>query len=234
MKQKIKIFSLTFAFCAVLAYISVSVLTSDTNIRESRILTASHIYTELYGEFSKPVHVSKSIAENALLIDLLKNEMKFERDELEKIICGYLSATSKTFDFYPVNVVSEKTRRYYTTDGIAKILEPENEPNDDWYQFFINSNKKLQIVTDRDNVYDYRWAFFINRRIEDEGKLLGMCGIGLFIDDFKEEMLKEEKKHGAKITFINKDGLVQMDTNESNIVRAYLSEALSDGAEGTS
>ena len=231
MKQKITILSLILAFFAVLAYISVSVLASDTNTQETRTLIADHIYSELYGELEKPVTVSKSIAENELLIDLLKNESFFEREEIEKIISTYLTSISNVFDFYPVNIASDKTRRYYTTNGIAKILNPEIEPNDDWYQFFINSNKKMNIVTDRDKVYDYRWALFINRRIEDKGNLLGMCGIGLFIDDYREVILKEEKKHGVKITFINKDGLVQMDTNEANINSTYISEALSDGAE---
>ena len=231
MRQKVTILSLALAFCAVLAYISISVLTFDTSIEENRTVMAHHLFDELYGKFEKPVTVSKSISENELLIDLLKNEMQYESSEIEKIVCGYLSSISKTFKFYPVNIVSEKTRRYYTTNGIAKILDHENEPNDDWYQFFVNSNKKMKIVIDRDKVYDYRWALFINRRIEDEGKLLGMSGIGLFIDDLREEMLKEEKKHGVKVTFINKDGLVQMDTNEANIENTYISEALTDGAE---
>ncbi|MBQ9207615.1 MAG: PDC sensor domain-containing protein [Treponema sp.] len=121
------------------------------------------------------------MAVDAFLHKALKNELNTSEKEIEAEISAYLSAIKEKFGYIATFVVSEKTRRYYTPGGIAKIVNPEKEPYDIWYQLFLNSGKNLDLDTDRDQVNDYRWTVFVNVRITDnDGSLMGVCGVGAF------------------------------------------------------
>ena len=74
-------------------------------------------------------------------------------------------------------------------------------------------------------------AIFINARILDsDGKTLGLCGIGLPMENWQKMLLSVEKEYKVKINLIDSQGLVQIDTDSNNIKNAYISVALSDMA----
>ena len=144
---------------------------------------------------------------------------------------AYLTGIKNHFGYITAFVVSEKSRRYYTPNGIDKIVNPEKDPYDCWYQFFIDSKQPYKLDTDRNEMYDYQWNVFVNARItDDDGTLLGVCGIGVVMEDLQNIIAFSEKKYGVKINMIDPNGLVQVDTNPQNIESAYISDAIKDNA----
>ena len=206
-------------------------LARDRAEQKDNLLIANHIHDQLKESLSRPIVVSRSMAADRLLISALKSEQKQSQEAMEALMADYLEGIKDSFDYIATFVISEKTHRYYTPSGISKVIDPKNDPYDIWYPLFLSSGKKVSLDTDRDQVNGYRWTVFLNSLITDEhDNLLGVCGVGLFMDDLQELFAHEEKKYGLKINFIGKDGLVQVDTDTGNIENAYISDALADNA----
>lgn len=194
-------------------------------------LVSTHLYDSFYSSIKTPITISQTISVDSFLINFLKNEEKLSKEAAEKAITAYLTKIRNEFGYLATFIVSHKTKRYYTPNGISKVMSPMSDPYDVWYKLFIDSGKTYDLDTDRDQTNDYRWTVFINFRITDEnGDLLGVCGVGVFMDDLQALVSSTEKEFGVKINLIDTDGLVQVDSNSANIENAYIHEAIADKA----
>ncbi len=204
--------------------------TAKPDIEKNKLL-ANHLYDSLSIGITKPVIISKFMASDTLLQYALKNEESMSEVEMASIIAEYLASIKEKFGYEVAFVISEKTHRYYTINGISKIVNPQKDPYDSWYQLFLESGKNFRLEPDRGEVYDYRWAVFVNVRLEDSDEnLLGVCGVGVFMDEMQSLLSKCEAGFGVKINLVDKEGLVQVDTDSTNINNAYISEVLIDKA----
>lgn len=198
---------------------------------EKNNLIAHHLYDSLYSTIKKPITISQAISVDSFLINFLNNEEKMSKDAAEKAITSYLTKIRDEFGYLATFIVSHKTKRYYTPNGISKVMSPMSDPYDVWYKLFVDSGKTYDLDTDRDQTNDYRWVVFINFRIMGENnELLGVCGVGVFMDDLQTLVSSTEKEFGVKINLIDTDGLVQVDSNSANIENAYIHEAIADKA----
>ncbi|WP_294428834.1 sensor domain-containing diguanylate cyclase [uncultured Treponema sp.] len=203
---------------------------SKTEIARNK-LVAEHIHDELNLVVEKPIIITQTICVDELLKNALKNEKSVSEKDMEALISSYLNSIKEQFGYTAVFVISEKTRRYYTPQGIAKIVNPEVDPYDDWYRFFIDSKEPYKLDTDRNEMYNYRWTVYVNARVTDvDGTLLGVCGVGVLMDELQEIVTAAEKRYGFKVNLINTEGLVQVDSNSNNIESVYISDALKDDA----
>ena len=194
-------------------------------------LIAAHLYDSLSTSIKKPITISQTISVDSFLIDLLNKEEKLSEKAAEKAITDYLTKIRNEFGYMAAFIVSHKTKRYYTPNGISKVMNPMSDPYDVWYKIFVDSGKTYDLDTDRDQTNDYRWVVFINFRITGEnGELLGVCGVGVFMDELQTLVSATEKEFGVKINLIDPDGLVQVDSNSANIENAYIHEAIADKA----
>lgn len=231
MKQKIIIIVLISASLVLLAFITPSFLHNKKHEISNNQLVASHIYGLIAGTIERPIGISKGFSSDEFLIRALEQEEKTDQKVMEEMMTSCLSAIKNQFGYTATYVISEKTHRYYTPNGIAKIVNPQVDPYDNWYPMFLNSGLDLEVETDRDQLFDYRWSIFINARILDSNnKTLGVCGIGLFMDDWQKMLLQLEKEYKVKINLIDSQGLVQVDTDYNNIKNAYISDAINDRA----
>lgn len=199
--------------------------------QEKNLLIADYLYDELGKSLEIPLTIVRTMTTNDFLKEALREEESGGPARPGVSVPDYLSSLQKQFGCGTVFVVSEKTRCYYTPDGIAKTVNPEQEPYDIWYQRFLDSGKAFALDTDRDQMNDYRWAVFVNARITaSDGSLMGVCGLGLPMDEIQDILGKAEKQWGVKATLIDGGGLVQADVDSSNIENAYISDAIADGA----
>ena len=202
------------------------VRTARPDIEKNKLL-ANHLYDSLSIGITKPVIISNFMSSDTLLQSALKKEDSLSEEEMSSIISDYLVSIKEKFGYSVAFVISEKTHRYYTVKGISKIVNPQKDPYDSWYQLFVDSGKNYRLEPDRGEVYDYRWAVFVNARLEDsDDKLLGVCGVGVFMDEMQSLLSSSEAEFGLKINLVDKEGLVQVDTDTTNINNAYISEAL--------
>ena len=231
MKQKIPELILISASLLLLAVITPSYLHNRSHEISNNQLVASHIHGLIEGNIERPIGITTGLSSDDFLIRALEREENTNEKEMESMLSSFLSAVKKQFGYDSVFVVSEKSKRFYTSNGIAKIVNPQIDPYDNWYPMFLATDAKFLIETDRDQLFDYRWSIFVNSRIIDSaGNTIGVCGIGLSLDEWQKMLLSVEKQYKVKINLIDSQGLVQIDTDYNNIKNAYISEALSDGA----
>ena len=231
MKNKVIVAFFVMAAIFSLITISPTIFTLGKIDASKQKLIANHIFDEVNQNIGTPIIVATGMKSDNFLKNVLLNESNLEKEEIEKDLAGYLKSVSESFGYVASFVVSDKTRRYYTPNGITKLVNPATEPYDIWYQLFVDSEEEVSLDTDRDQNNDYRWTIFVNAKIrDDDGNLLGICGVGLFMDDLQKIVEKAENDFNVKVNLVDDEGLVQVDTDQSNIENAYISEAILDKA----
>ena len=231
MKQKFPILILITASLILLAFITPSFLHNKKHEISNNQLVASHIYGLIAANTQRPIGISTGLSSDEFLIHALERESQTPEKQMEQMFASFLSAVKNQFGYSAFFVISEKTKRYYSPNGIAKIVNPQLDPYDNWYPLFLSSGNNLQVETDRDQLFEYRWTIFIITRILDSnGQTLGVCGIGLPMEDWQKMLLAVEKEYKVKVNLIDTQGLVQVDTDFNNLKNAYISEALTDNA----
>ena len=206
---------------------------SENKAHEAReqYLTANHIYDSIQQEVGTLITISKTMSVNSLLHEKLRNETSIPEAEIEKAFSNYLKIIKERFNYKAAYIISEQTHRYYTSKGIEKIVNPQLDPYDIWYQLFLESGKEYDLDTDRDQANDYLWTVFINFRITDEnGKMLGVTGVGVTMSALQKMVEQFEEDYKYRINLVDLDGLVQVDTDSNNIENAYISDVIHDKA----
>lgn len=216
----ISIISLVIFMCVCIAETAQKKLDSGKN--EYALIT-SNVYEAVQSELQRPISISLSMANDTFLTEMMENEESYSETEMVDKMAAYLTKQKKVFDAQTAFVVSENTQRYYSYDGINKVIDTKNDAHDVWYSIFKNSRKTYDLDVDTDEVNKESWTVFVNARIEDENQhFLGVCGIGVSMEKLQQIIKDYEEKNDVKINFINSEGVVQIDTNSVNIENAYL------------
>ncbi len=199
-------------------------LMADRNMEELSKSLASRIYDSISGELMEPITVSRSMARDTFLIDAMKNEASAGTKATSLRLAEYLSGQKDAFGYEAAFVVSDATMCYYSYGGINKQMDLSRSHRDQWYAQFVATRKAYELDVDRDELSQDQWTVFVDARIEDEGgRLLGVCGVGARITGKQDLFVSLEREYGVKISMIDDDGLILMDTDEDKIETEYLS-----------
>jgi diguanylate cyclase (GGDEF)-like protein len=118
--------------------------------------------------------------------------------------------------------VSDKSKEYYSDIGLYRVIDPDNEPDDEWYKEFVDSGKEYNLTIGQDNDNSDVWTVFIDVRINDEnGKFLGVSGMALEIQNLQELIRGYEEEYEVEIRFLDDEGQPQI---ESGNIEDYASE----------
>ena len=214
--------SISFIIAIFVSIYSLTMLARE-NTKEIDAMLTYRIYDSISSNLNEPIVVTKTMACDEFLEDFLKNEDSMTEDQAISVMQNYLESIKGKLDYDTAFLVSESSRRYYTYEGLNKIVDPENDEHDIWYSLFINKDLAYDLDVDSDEMNKGVWTVFVNARIEDEnGKLLGVCGVGVQMTDLQEMFLEAEKEYDVKINFVDENGLVQVDTEDINIETARL------------
>ncbi|MCR5746275.1 MAG: response regulator [Lachnospiraceae bacterium] len=224
---------ISFLLATIVSIYSLSRLAQE-NTKEIDTMLTYRIYDTIADNMSEPIVVARAMSNSYYLKEMLKNEKNMSEDEAIEQMKEYLNQLKTGLNYETAFVVSEESRRYYTYNGLNKIVDPENDEHDVWYSIFLSSQKVYDLDVDSDEVNKNQWTVFVNSRIEDEnGKLLGVCGVGVQMTNLQELFKEAEKEYNVKINMVDSKGLVQVDTDEINIEQAYLdTEVLGDEKSG--
>lgn len=220
---------LSFVFSSsIVFFLTINQIESDS---KKNLVIAEHVYDSVYNMLIKPVMVSKTMAYDTFLHEKLKIETAHSETKMAEVMSAYLGELRAKLNYSSAFVISNSTKRYYTSNGIAKVVNPQKVPYDIWYQLFLDTKKEYDLDTDRDQSNEYRWTVFINTQVKDENEeLLGVCGVGVIMDEIQTLFKNLEQEFDIKINLIDTEGLVQVDTNPANIENAYISAAIQDKA----
>ena len=214
--------SISFLLAIVVSIYSLAKLARE-NTKELDTMLTYRIYDFISSSLNEPITVSATMACDDFLADFLKREDELSEEEAVSIMQRYLKGLKDALNYDSAFLVSENSRRYYTYEGLNKIVKPESDPHDIWYTLFIEKDKPYDLDVDTDEVNQGFWTVFVNARILDEdGKLLGVCGVGVQMTSLQELFTTCEEEYSVKVNLVDKNGLVQVDTEDINIENAWL------------
>lgn len=200
----------------------------ERNDQEISKVLASNVYDSINNMLSEPIIVALTMSSDYYLIKPLRKDDFPEESAVDGLI-SYLNTLINGMDYNGAFVVSEKSRTYYTQKGFNKIVSPQTDEHDVWYSKFVESKKKYDFDVDTDEVHNDAWTVFVNCRIDDEdGELLGVCGVSVVMTELQDILRDYEKEYNVKINLINSEGLVQVDTDMINIEKSVVDIDLSD------
>lgn len=228
-----------FLTTAVLSY-KANFTTSVKNIEQVSALTSEGIYYQLTSILSKPLNVSLTMANDSLLKDYLaEEENNLENEDYAHRIQDYLSAYKEKYSYDSVFLVSTVSNRYYHFDGIDRYITRDN-PENDWYFHMLETDQDYLLNVDNDEVEgaDNGITVFVNCKIHDgEGKVLGIVGVGVRIEDLQELLQEYEENFGIKAFLIDENGLIEISTEYTgyekvDIFKVYQLEKIKDEVLG--
>ncbi|MDO4478569.1 MAG: diguanylate cyclase [Lachnospiraceae bacterium] len=195
------------------------------NQKEMNLLLAARIHDRINSSMTEPIMVARTMSKNGFLYRFLaEDEAVAPEEDCINEMQSYLSDLKQGVGYDTAFVVSSTTNRYYTDIGLNKIVDPVNDEHDIWYSIFLEKNKEYDLDVDVDEVNDNVWTVFVNARLEKDGELLGVCGVGVQMTEIQALLAEYENEYDVKINLIDSNGLVQVDTDEFNIENAYLDD----------
>lgn len=165
------------------------------------------ITKQIENAMTKPVMVSKTMANDEFLKKWFANEQKNQnRDGYMNELYSYLNAYKEKYGYTTVFCVSAETGNYYYQDGLNKELSKYDE-HDIWYYNFIKSGNEYDIQIDTNEAEGNIITSFVNFRMESEdGKLLGVIGVGLEISDIEGIVRSYEQNYNLSVYIVNVRG----------------------------
>lgn len=211
-----------FLTSTIVAVKTITKLIDDTNEKMAFVI-ASKVYNDINAQLTKPITVGTTIANTKSLTDLLENEDSYSDEQFEKEITDTLSRYIEYTGYNTAFIISDKSKRYYTQNGLNKVIDTENDEHDIWYKLFLEENSDYDFDIDVDEVHSDMWTVFMNARINDEdGNLLGVCGVGLEMSDMQEILLDMQNTYDIQINLVDNNGIVQVDVDDINIEKSVL------------
>ena len=197
-------------------------VTKENSEIQSRTI-AQVVSAKIENEFIKPITVSQTISSDIDIRTYIEGKTREEAESVKDDITNRLVSIGNEFDYKRVFVVSDKTRAYYSYDGISKYLDVENDSHDIWYKDYLDSGKRYIVNVDTDEDNNWSLSVFINYGIFDtNGDILGVCGVGVDMNDLVDMLARYEEEYNIKVYLVNHDGLIQVDTDVSSIETGYL------------
>ena len=203
----------TLTTILVVSFISVSIFNYNVSRNSARHeilnsalpLTRDNIYSEMQSGLMRPLFVSSLMGNDIFLKDWAnageKNVMQLMR---------YLYEIKNKYGFFTAFFVSARTGDYFYYDGVLKTISPKDS-HDVWYYDFINSGKEYDFDVDTNEAVNDTLTIFINHRVKDEnGKLIGVTGVGLKMDQVANLLKTFTAKYSKEIFLVDPQGVIQV------------------------
>ena len=169
-------------------------------------LSNTDISNHITDSITKPVMVSKTMANDEFLKNWLLAEPQSANDGayLEQLY-RYLKAYQEKYGYTTVFCVSNETLNYYYQDGLNKTITP-GDAHDIWYYNFTESDHEYDLEVDTNEAQDNSLTIFVNFRVEADGRLLGVIGVGLQVYVVEDTIRSYEENYGMSAYIINAGG----------------------------
>ena len=224
----------SFLMSTIVSLASLHII-NQSNVRSVNKVLAMQVFDHINGMLSEPITVTRTMANDTFMDEALAQESAVEEQQIAARIGGYLQGIKNGFDYDSAFVVSDVSKRYYTPDGINKVINPDEGEYDKWYPEFVDSGVQYAVDVNVDELQGGVWSVFVDARVEDEkGALLGVCGVGMRMAGIQELIRRFEWDYGVKVTLVDPTGLVEVAADPDAVESVRLDSvplSLSDGTE---
>lgn len=173
----------------------------------------------------KPLVAAADIAGNTLLRDWLAAGE--DAGEMPRFI-EYLQAAKQRNQAFTTLFASTETGHYYNENGLDRTLSRDN-PKDTWFYGYIDSGAERLINIDIDGSTG-ELALFIDYRVEKDGKLVGVAGMGLRMTELSQLIHDFSFGEHGKVFLVRNDGLIQVHPDAALSGKRQLAQQLDEQA----
>lgn len=207
-----------FAGSSYLNYTITKLAVQDEIIKTDLPLTMSNIYSEITSQMDKPLLVSSSMASDTFL-----KEWVLAGEQDQRKIINYLREIKEKYGFFTAFFISESSSKYYRYNMLHKVVSVKDE-HDSWYFNFIKSAKEYEYNVDTDEATNHTFTIFLNHRVMQDGRLLGVVGVGLKIETVAKHIAEYQEKYHRTVYLTNTTGLIQLHPDTSLIKKTNIKE----------
>ena len=206
-----------FALTAFFAY-QANYQTSLNNIEQVSSLSSEGIRYQLTSMLTRPVNTSLAMAHDSFLKEhLAKENEKITDHSYIDALRTYLYAYKEKYKFDSVFLVSCKSGRYYSYNGLDRILDKKSRENAGYYDLLYSKDEySLHVDNDEVDGAGNEITVFVNCRITDEAhNTIGVVGVGIRLKNLRELLAAYEKKYNIKAYLVDDTGNIQVSTVNS-------------------
>ncbi|CAM3602544.1 Methyl-accepting chemotaxis protein PctC [Pseudomonas reidholzensis] len=170
---------------------------------------------------SQPLVAAADIAGNTLLRDWLaagENPAEAPR------FIEYLQAAKQRNNAFTALFASTVSGHYYNENGLDRTLSREN-PKDKWFYGYTDSGAERLINIDIDGATG-EVALFIDYRVEKDGQLVGVAGMGLRLTELSKLIHDFSFGEHGRVMLVRNDGLIQVHPQNQFSAKRQLSEQI--------
>jgi len=206
----------------VISIVAVNKISIKNNKTDNTVLAAM-ISNSIDNCFVKPIAIAETMANDYCLQADLKKSSVENAEDCEKEIAAYLKQIQERFGYESTFAVSEKSKAYYSPNGITKYINSDFNTHDSWYKRFINSKQDYVLDVDNDEVNHRTLSVFVNAVSKDQDQnILGVVGIGVKMARLQMLIADFEEEYNVKINLVDENGLIKGDKDGFRIDTAYL------------
>lgn len=169
-----------------------------------------------------PIIVSKQIAQNSFVSQWLQND---EDNQTLPSFINYLAEIKQSNAAINAFIVSEKSKNYYTDEGITRTINAEKDP---WFYSFLNTNKKFELTLDIDRQSN-QVLVFINYAIEINGQRVGIAGIGRSLESMIELVQTHRIGKSGVVYLVSETGEIMLHGDRKKIGQSVALTAIKNG-----
>lgn len=200
----------------------------ERKVFESNKILCDAICTKLLAKLDASIVTSRMMAQDSFLLDFLRNEGELKHDE--EVMKEYLSRIKDEFGYSQATLISTKTHRYYRDDEMHKIVNPQGDSHDLWFNQFEQSKIEYAFNVYRSPSGLESSSLYSNFRIDDDdGTFLGVASPAFALEDIIAFIAELEKTYNVKINTTDASGVVLLDSDYSQIANSSFAYLIEDG-----
>lgn len=201
--------------------VSIHRISESSSEFESKTV-ASMVADGIENRFIRPITVAETMSRDYSM-RLYLGQSEKSAEDIEDEFSAYLESIRSGFGYQMVYAVSDVSKAYHTYNGIVKYIDTENDPHDVWYRDFLLMDEYSALNVDTDEANNWNLSVFVNTRVLNQsGDLVGVCGIGVDMQELIDYIAAYENEYDIKINLVNKDGLIQIDSEFDRIENEYV------------
>ncbi|MDD1022054.1 methyl-accepting chemotaxis protein [Pseudomonas sp. TNT2022 ID1048] len=170
---------------------------------------------------TQPLTAARDLAGNGMLRDWLAAG---EDPARAQSFISYLEDIRAENQAFTTMMASPLSHHYYNQKGLDRTLSRDN-PKDVWFYRFIDSGKPRVLNIDVD-VASGELALFINYRVEKDGELVGVTGLGLRMTELSQLIHDYSFGERGRVFLVRNDGLIQVHPDAEFSGKRQLSEQI--------
>ncbi len=162
------------------------------------------VRNDLERVLTEPLTAANAIATNSLVADwLAEGENPYQQAEFSRYLQGVETQNKALTTF----VVGLETGNYFTGKGLDRTLQ--RGPDTAWFYDFVDSGKSRSLDIDIDSTTSVP-TLFINQRIEANGKVLGVGGLGLSLQAMSDLISSFKFGQAGRLYLVSAAGQVKV------------------------